>query len=318
MELIRVEGVGKKYGDFWAVRNVSFSVEEGKTCVLLGPSGSGKSTVLKMINRLVEPDEGRIFYRGRDIKEFQPVKLRQDFGYVIQSIGLFPHLTVEENVSILLRQLRWKKEKIDDRVDELLTLVGLDPSVYRKKFPSQLSGGEAQRVGVARALSADPPVLLMDEPFGALDPINRRKLQDEFARLKTKLKKTIIFVTHDIYEAVILGDVIGLMRKGELVQFAEPLALWTKPVDEFVQSFLGSEFGLHVLSKFKVGPLCEKELSLNGFPKISAESTLKDAVSEMIRHKILRLRVVNGEADCGLITFERILEFLKDYERSSN
>lgn len=318
MELIRVVNVSKKFGEITAVKDVSFSVLEGETCVLLGPSGSGKSTILKMVNRLVKPDSGQVLYKNRNVEDYDTVHLRREMGYAVQSVGLFPHLTVEENLSILLKQLKWKKEKIDERVDYLLHLVGLEPSIYRKKFPHQLSGGEAQRVGVARALSADPPVLLMDEPFGALDPINRRRLQEEFARLKQELQKTIIFVTHDIYEAVILADKIGLIKDGVLVQFSDPAGLWQNPVNDFVVKFLGRDFSFHMLSKYSLAKIPSENGVADQQEKdqtiLQPEDSLKDAISEMLKKRTNVVFVKNGNGFVKKLTFEDILNFIADFK----
>lgn len=317
MSLIKIINAGKKYDDRWVVRNVSLDVNAGETCVLLGPSGSGKSTLLKMVNRLVEPDEGEILFNNKLVTEYNPIELRRQIGYVVQSIGLFPHLTVEENISILLKHLGWKKSEIKERVEYLLNFIGLEPSIYRRKYPSQLSGGEAQRVGVARALSADPPVLLMDEPFGALDPVTRRRLQDEFALLKEKLNKTIIFVTHDVYEAVILADRIALIREGKLIQYADPLTLYQNPASDFVEKFLGIEFGFHVLSRFSVSDVPRESTDTDtDLPVASEDMTLKEAIAEMIRQRKGALRV-NGRGDkTEVITFDSILSFIQGKERT--
>jgi osmoprotectant transport system ATP-binding protein len=231
---------------------VSLRVAEGELCVLIGPSGCGKSTTLRLINRLVEPTSGEVFLNGKPVRDFAPEKLRRGIGYVIQSIGLLPHMSVEENISIVPDLLRWDQERTADRVVELLELVGLDAEVYRAKYPSQLSGGEAQRIGVARALAADPPVLLMDEPFGAVDPLNRETLQNEFLSIHRKLRKSVVFVTHDLDEAVRLADHVVVMRAGAIVQQGAPEALLERPENEFVQSFVGSDRVLKRLSRFLV------------------------------------------------------------------
>ncbi|MCX7831414.1 MAG: ABC transporter ATP-binding protein [Actinobacteria bacterium] len=312
MALIKLENLHKRYGTQWAVKDVSIEVKEGTTCVILGPSGSGKSSVLKMINRLIEPDSGRVFYKGKDVKEYNVIKLRREMGYAVQNIGLFPHLTVEENISLLLKEIKWSKQKIKERAEELLILVGLEPKIYLKKYPSQLSGGEAQRVGVARALSADPPVLLMDEPFGALDPITRRKLQDEFARIKSTLRKTTVFVTHDIYEAVILADEIALMKDGELIQKSDPFELWQNPKNEFVMKFLGNEYGFHILSKYTLQSLGKlKEcVERNGLPVVNRSFSLKDTLSLMLKYRTKSVVVEEPDKRISLLTFDEILSFV--------
>jgi osmoprotectant transport system ATP-binding protein len=239
-----------------AVNDLSFTVPAGKVCVLVGPSGCGKTTSLKMVNRLIEPTSGEILIDGRNVAHEKPTQLRRRIGYVIQQIGLFPHMTIGDNVAVVPRLLRWRAERIRDRVDELLVLVGLDPAKYRDRYPSQLSGGERQRVGVARALAADPPVMLMDEPFGAVDPIVRDRLQNEFLRLQRELAKTILFVTHDIDEAIKMGDLVAVMQVGGiLAQFGPPEEILTKPASDFVARFVGADRGLKRLSLTRVGDL---------------------------------------------------------------
>lgn len=243
-----------------AVDNLTLKVEKGETCVLVGPSGCGKSTTLRMINRMIEPTSGTILIDGKDVQTCDPDQLRMGIGYVIQQIGLLPHRTVAENVAVVPRLYGWSKERISQRVDELLTLVGLDPESTRNKYPSQLSGGQMQRVGVARAMAADPPIMLMDEPFGAVDPIARNHLQDEFLRLQKEMKKTICFVTHDINEAIKMGDRIAIFNKGQLVQYGTPYEILTKPVNEFVSDFIGSDRVMKMLSLFQVEELARKQV----------------------------------------------------------
>src|SRR5687767_559994 len=210
--MIRLDSVSKRFPNGTvAVRDLSIDVDEGEICVLVGPSGCGKTTTLKMINRLIEPSGGRIFLDGEDVTHANPVALRRRIGYVIQQVGLFPHQTIGTNVGTVPRLLGWGRARVTARVDELLDLVGLEPATYRQRYPAQLSGGQRQRVGVARALAADPPVLLMDEPFGAIDPVTRVRLQDEFLRLHEEVRKTVVFVTHDIEEAVKMGDRIAIL-----------------------------------------------------------------------------------------------------------
>jgi osmoprotectant transport system ATP-binding protein len=239
-----------------AVNDLSLSVPAGKICVLVGPSGCGKTTSLKMVNRLIEPTSGRILIDGRDISKEDPIQLRRRIGYVIQQTGLFPHLTVGANVAVVPRLLGWDAARQRERTDELLTLIGLEPDVYRDRYPSQLSGGERQRVGVARALAADPPLMLMDEPFGAVDPIVRERLQNEFLRLQEGLAKTIMFVTHDIDEAIKLGNLVAVMQVGgRLAQFGPPAEILANPASEFVARFVGADRGLKRLSLIHVGDL---------------------------------------------------------------
>jgi osmoprotectant transport system ATP-binding protein len=248
--MIRLDRVGKRYDDGTvAVHELEMDVPEGELVVLVGPSGCGKSTTLKMVNRLIEPTSGRILLQGEDVTHTDPVKLRRRMGYVIQQTGLFPHQSVAANVATVPRLLRWDRKKVDARVRELLDLVGLDPSRYADRYPHQLSGGQRQRVGVARALAADPPVLLMDEPFGAVDPIVRDRLQGEFLRLQREVRKTVLFVTHDLDEAVRMGDRIAVFRDGGyLEQYDAPSRILGAPATDFVKSFVGSDRGLKRLS----------------------------------------------------------------------
>ncbi len=239
-----------------AVNDLSFLVPAGKICVLVGPSGCGKTTSLKMVNRLIEPTGGRILIDGVDAATRNVDELRRSIGYVIQQVGLFPHQTIGENVAVVPRLLGWPMARQRERADELLALIGLDPAKYRDRYPSQLSGGERQRVGVARALAADPPIMLMDEPFGAVDPIVRERLQNEFLRLQEELAKTILFVTHDIDEAIKMGDLVAVMQVGgHLAQFGPPADILAAPASEFVARFVGADRGLKRLSLRRVGEL---------------------------------------------------------------
>ena len=240
--MIKLENVCKTYTDGTeAVKSLTMEISEGEFCVFLGPSGCGKTTSMKMINRLIPLTEGRISIDGVDTMQLNANELRRGIGYAIQNIGLFPHLTVEENICTVPRLLKWPKEKQHKRAQELMELVGMDPGTFLPRYPSELSGGQQQRVGVARCLGADPPILLMDEPFGAIDPITRSRLQDEFLKIQEKIKKTIAFVTHDINEAIKMGDTIALMREGVLVQYANPAELLGAPKDEFVRNFIGAD-----------------------------------------------------------------------------
>ena len=240
--MIKFEHVSKVYTDgFKAVDSVSFEVPEGEFLVLIGPSGSGKSTTMKMINRMIPHTNGTISIDGKDITKLNPSELRRNIGYVIQQIGLFPHYTIEKNIAIVPELKGWDKEKIKARVKELLIMVDLDPEVYGSRYPKELSGGQQQRVGVARALASDPRVLLMDEPFGALDPITRDQLQDQLITLQRKLKKTIVFVTHDMDEALKLGDRIAIMKDGNLLQIDTPEKILQEPASNFVEEFIGKD-----------------------------------------------------------------------------
>ena len=253
---VEFKNVTKRYGQVIAVDDLSLNVPAGSICVLVGPSGCGKTTTLKMVNRLIEPTSGRILVGDDDVMATDPIQLRRRIGYVIQNVGLLPHLTVARNVEIVPRLLGWEKRRIDERVDELLGLVGLAAESYRDRYPAQLSGGERQRVGVARALAADPPVLLMDEPFGAVDPIVRERLQNELLRLQERLAKTILFVTHDIDEAIKMGDLVAVLQVGGiLAQFAPPAEILTNPASDFVARFVGTDRGLKRLSLTRVADL---------------------------------------------------------------
>ncbi|HYK95390.1 MAG TPA: ABC transporter ATP-binding protein [Candidatus Dormibacteraeota bacterium] len=260
-ERVVFEHVTKRYpgtgtGNPGAVEDLSLEVPAGKVCVLVGPSGCGKTTSLKMINRLIEPTSGRILIGDRDVAKQDVIALRRGIGYVIQQVGLFPHQTVAENVATVPRLLGWDEGRCRARANELLELVGLDPARYADRYPSALSGGERQRIGVARALAADPPILLMDEPFGAVDPIVRERLQNELLRLHEELAKTIVFVTHDIDEAIKMGDLVAVMQVGgHLAQFGPPAEILASPANDFVARFVGADRGLKRLSLSRVGEL---------------------------------------------------------------
>jgi osmoprotectant transport system ATP-binding protein len=252
---IEFRGVTKRYPGSTepAVDNLSLTVPAGEICVLVGPSGCGKTTAMRMVNRLIDITEGDILLGGRSVKERRPAELRREIGYAIQQIGLFPHQTIAENIATVPRLLGWDKERVRARVDELLELISLPPHEVRDRYPGQLSGGQRQRVGVARALAADPPVLLMDEPFGAIDPITRERLQNEFLRLQAELRKTIVFVTHDIDEAIKMGDRIAVLKKGgHLAQYASPAELLMRPADQFVEDFVGADRSLKRLALQRV------------------------------------------------------------------
>jgi osmoprotectant transport system ATP-binding protein len=261
--VVAFEHVTKRYGGPAtpdAVSDLTLTVPAGEICVLVGPSGCGKTTSMKMVNRLIEPTSGRITIDGRDVMSLPAVELRRGIGYVIQQVGLFPHLTIGDNVAVVPKLLRWEPARVRARVDELLELVGLEPPTYRERYPSELSGGERQRVGVARALAADPPVMLMDEPFGAVDPIRRERLQNEFLRLQQQVRKTIIFVTHDVDEAIKMGDRIAILQRGGiLAQYDTPAAILAEPASEFVERFVGADRGLKRLSLARVRELATIE-----------------------------------------------------------
>lgn len=254
---VRYEEVSKQYpgADGFAVHELSLKVPAGEICVLVGPSGCGKTTAMRMANRTVEMTSGDILIGDRSVKDGDPAKLRREIGYVIQQIGLFPHRTIAENIGTVPKLLGWDGDRTDQRVETLLELIGLDPE-FADRYPAQLSGGQQQRIGVARALAVDPPVMLMDEPFGAIDPINRARLQNEFLRLQAEIQKTVLFVTHDVDEAIKMGDRIAVMKKGgELAQFATPTELLMEPADEFVEDFVGADRALKRLALIRISDL---------------------------------------------------------------
>ncbi len=272
--MIRLDGVSKRYADGTvAVHDLSLSVGRGEVVTLVGPSGSGKTTTMRMVNRLVEPTGGRIYVDGQDVMAVDPVRLRRGMGYVIQNVGLFPHRTVEENVAVVPELVGWDSSRRKERARELMELVGLDPDLHGPRYPNELSGGQRQRVGVARALAVDPPVLLMDEPFSAVDPIVRGQLQEEFLRLQDEVRKTILFVTHDIEEAVRLGDRIAVLAQGgRLEQYDTPAAILGAPATPFVADFVGADRGLKRLS---VTPVTE--VDLDHPPVVQLDRSLSDA-----------------------------------------
>jgi len=255
--MIELQGLTKRYGDTRVVDDISLTVEQGEFCVLIGPSGCGKSTTLKMINRLIAHSEGKILVGGEDITTLPPERLRRRIGYAIQSIGLFPHWRVADNIATVPRLLKWPSSRIAERIDELLALFQLDADGLHDKYPHQLSGGQAQRVGVARALAADPDVLLMDEPFGAVDPLTRDALQVELSRVHRQTGKTIVFVTHDMDEALRLASRVALLNGGQLVQYDRPAELLVAPANDFVRDFIGrADLGLKLLSRRRVEEYC--------------------------------------------------------------
>ncbi len=283
--MIVLESVSKHYpGGTNAVLDLNLEVRAGETCVLVGPSGCGKSTTLRMINRLIEPTSGKILVGGEDVTHADPVALRLKMGYVIQRTGLFPHQTIGENVATVPRLWGWDRGRIKSRIDELLDLVGLDPASYRSRYPHQLSGGQQQRVGFARALGADPPILLMDEPFGAVDRITRERLQNEFLRIQRTLHKTVVFVTHDIDEAVRVGDRIALLNVGaKIEQYATPAEVLGRPANNFVTGFLGHERVLKLLSVTAIDPASlHRSAHPAESPRVPASSTLSDALANLL------------------------------------
>jgi osmoprotectant transport system ATP-binding protein len=307
--MIRLEGVTKRYpGGQVAVDALTLDVEEGELCVLVGPSGCGKTTTLRMINRLTEPTEGRILLAGEDVTTGDPVALRRRIGYVIQQVGLFPHQSISTNVATVPRLLGWDRRRIEARVRELLELVGLNPAVYWDRYPDELSGGQRQRVGVARALGADPPVLLMDEPFGAVDPVTRARLQDELLRIQATLAKTIVFVTHDVEEAVRLGDrIVVLAQGGVLAQHGTPAEVLGCPADEFVAAFVGEDRGIKALQTATVG---DADLAAPSEPlppvRIDVGATLTEALSSLLLLDDPALTVVADGEVRGVLTLAAV------------
>ena len=302
-EPIDLEGVSKTFPDgSVGVREVNLHFAAGELSVLVGPSGCGKTTTMKMINRIIEPSTGRILFGGEDVTKADPHQLRRRIGYVIQNVGLFPHQSIRNNVATVPKLLDWDKQKIADRVEELLGTVGLDPATFGNRYPHQLSGGQRQRAGVARALAADPSVLLMDEPFSAVDPVVRERLQSEFLRLQAAVRKTIVFVTHDIEEAVRLGDRIAVMSEGGKVeQFASPAELLGKPATEFVADFVGSDRGLKRLAVTNI----DTE-DLEHPPVVHASDSLADARAVLERADARWAVVLDGEEELhGWISLER-------------
>lgn len=277
--MISLNRVTKTYPGTTAVNDLSFTVENGEFCVLIGPSGCGKSTTLRMINRLISLSSGTITIDGEAITAFRPEELRRRIGYAIQTVGLFPHMTVAQNIAVVPKLLEWEKDRILRRTNELLELLNLDPGIYRDKYPRKLSGGEAQRVGVARALAADPGILLMDEPFGAIDPITRETLQSEFARIQRELKKTIVFVTHDIDEAIRLASRIAILREGKLVQHDTPENIMTNPADRFVTEFIGTDRALKRLARIPVTDF------IKNAPSVGIDTMIRDVSSLIKEHK---------------------------------
>lgn len=304
--MIRLENLTKIFesrdGRSVAADNVNMHVEAGQICVLLGPSGCGKTTTLKMINRLITPTSGRVYIDGQDTSEYDTIALRRRIGYVIQQTGLFPNMTVAQNISVVPRLLGWPPERTRQRVNELLDMMALDPAAFVNRYPSELSGGQQQRIGVARALAADPPVLLMDEPFGAIDPINRELIQDEFLKMQETLGKTILFVSHDIDEAVKMGDMIAMFRDGRLEQFDTPDRLLAQPANEFIADFVGRDRTLKRL------PLATVSQALDPFsPRLHPDTSVEDARALMARARQSAAAVISTEGRIlGVVHHRRI------------
>jgi osmoprotectant transport system ATP-binding protein len=307
--MIEIRGLVKQFpgAAHPAVDHLTLMIPEGEVCVLIGPSGCGKTTTMRIINRMIEPDAGSVLVAGRDVMQLDPVDLRRSIGYVIQQVGLFPHWSIADNIATVPKLLGWNDARIAARVDELLTLVGMEPAMFRSRFPRELSGGQKQRIGVARALAADPPLMLMDEPFGAIDPITRARLQDEFLRILRGLKKTVVFVTHDIDEAIKMGDRIAILRDGALVQYATPMTILAGPADPFVESFVGTDRALKRLALIRADAALETLGPVAPAHAIAAQASLRDALARMFETGADTLAVTgsNGEV-LGLVTLAGI------------
>ena len=303
---LEFQEVTKRYAgaDAAAVDRLTLRVEPGETCMLVGPSGSGKTTAMRMVNRMVDVTSGDILIDGRSVLGESPSELRRHIGYVIQHVGLFPHRTVRQNIATVPELLGWPRDRIAARVRELVEIVGLEPALG-DRYPSQISGGQRQRVGVARALAADPPLMLMDEPFGALDPITRDRLQGEFLRLKERVQTTIVFVTHDIDEAIRLGDRVSILRDGRLVQDATPGELLLHPADGFVEEFVGADRALKRLALLRVQD-AQLEPGDDDGPPLAASASLRDALAALLQEPDGRLPVVDGDRALGVLTVEAV------------
>ncbi|WP_079970718.1 osmoprotectant ABC transporter ATP-binding protein OsmV [Salmonella enterica] len=291
LEKLTKQFVQKKGQPLKAVDNVNLNVPEGEMCVLLGPSGCGKTTTLKMINRLIAPSSGNILINGENTNDMDTVTLRRNIGYVIQKIGLFPNMTIEENITVVPRMLGWDKARCKQRAEELMDMVALDARKFLHRYPKEMSGGQQQRIGVIRALAADPPVLLMDEPFGAVDPINREVIQNQFLDMQRKLKKTVMLVSHDIDEALKLGDRIAVFRQGRIVQCASPDELLAKPANEFVGSFVGQDRTLKRLLLVSAGDVTDQQPTITARPS----TPLSEAFGIMDDHDIRAITVIDND-----------------------
>ncbi|MED4729120.1 ABC transporter ATP-binding protein [Aneurinibacillus migulanus] len=350
--MITFSSVSKTYEDgTQAIRGLDFTIQAGELFVLIGPSGCGKTTTMKMINRLIEPTEGKILLHDREIHMFNVQELRWNIGYVLQQIALFPHMTIAENIALVPEMKKWKKKQISERIDELLHMVGLDPATYRDRKPSELSGGQQQRVGVIRALAADPEVILMDEPFSALDPLSREQLQQDIRSLQQKIKKTIVFVTHDMDEAMAIGDRVCLMKNGETIQIDTPQNMILRPANDFVREFIGNRksswlttvdvisetrsphlLSIHEWEKGHISStlplyIVEEDGSLSGkivegsivreyVPMIPNDMRLAQALPLFEQYQVEALPVVKGSKVIGILSYRTIVHYLaKEHEK---
>lgn len=315
--MIHFNDVTKVYnGNVKAIENMNFTVEDGELVIMLGPSGCGKTTLLRMVNQLESITDGDIMLNGKSVRHSNKIEMRRNIGYVIQSNGLFPNMNIEDNAMIVPNLLGWDRKKMRDRFNMLMELVGLNPDEYRKRYPHELSGGQQQRVGVARALAADPPVMLMDEPFGALDPIIRTHLQEEFLQIQKELKKTILFVSHDIDEAVKMADKIALLKGGKMMQYAEPARMLNKPANSFVAEFVGQDRVLKSMSLYTVRDLAnaltlKPVMESSDSQNINENLSLRVAISKILNQEADQLIVENDNGTRkGSITLDLIEQFL--------
>jgi osmoprotectant transport system ATP-binding protein len=309
--MITFSSVSKQYNDgTLAVQSINLTINEGEFFVLIGPSGCGKTTTMKMINRLIEPTEGKLTIHNKDIREWDVQKLRWNTGYVLQQIALFPHMTIAENIAVVPEMKKWDKKRIQARTNELLSMVGLDPETYRDRKPAELSGGQQQRVGVIRALAGDPEIVLMDEPFSALDPLSREQLQHDIRQLQQEIRKTIIFVTHDMDEALALGDRVCLMKEGQIVQVDTPENLILHPANEFVQDFIGDRNSIWLTA---VDAICDKsgeEMAHDMEGYVESSTTLRDALPLFDKYQVTALHVVRDKQVVGMLSYKNIVDYL--------
>ncbi|MGJ9382083.1 betaine/proline/choline family ABC transporter ATP-binding protein [Salipaludibacillus sp. CF4.18] len=307
--MIQLKKISKVYDDgFQALKDIDLVFEEGKINVLIGPSGCGKTTTMKLLNRLTEYTDGQILIDGENLKQMNPIELRRQMGYVIQSIGLFPHMTIADNVGTVPKLLKWDKQRIRQRVDELLKMVNLEPNTFRNRYPGELSGGQQQRIGVIRALAAEPSTILMDEPFSALDPISREQLQDELVRLQKEINKTIVFVTHDMDEALKIADQIILMKDGQVVQKGSPSELLANPANNFVKEFIGTER----LENAKSLPPFHEFIQLD-YPSMSSQHTVDDVIEIMISSNVSEIPIVDSDGKYeGIVSLYNVLANKQD------
>jgi len=318
--IIEFDNVSKRYSDgTQALDGINLAIEEGTTTVFVGPSGCGKTTTMKLVNRLEDPTEGTIYFRGEDIQTHDEIELRRQMGYVIQEVGLFDHMTVAENIATVPRLKEWDEERIDARVDELLELMNLPPGSYREQFPRELSGGQRQRVGVSRALAADPDIMLMDEPFGSLDPITREQLQDEFLEIQSEINTTILFVTHSVQEALKMGDRIAIYDVGTVVQYDTPEAILEDPASEFVEEFIGEDRYLKKLQMNPVRDLMSEAASpveqVDGVEPLSPETSAHVALSYFLKYDCERIPVKADGEPVGTVTEESVRKLIRRGDR---